>query len=352
MMTRLGTSPSSSVMGLAIALGVFTLQPPASAQLPTATSTSPQPQVASSYADYLLGPGDEISITVFGYEEYTATRTISPSGTIPLPLIGSVVAAGKTSETLAQELASRLNHFLVEPTVTISIATLRPVFVTITGEVQRPGPVQLQNPNSASSQNRNSPQTGLPTLSSAIMAAGGITPRADLRQVQIKRPLPNGDLTTLTVNLWDGMMAEAYLADPTLQYGDTVVIPQLPADAIIDRRLIARTSLAPETVRVRVVGEVTRPGEVQVPPNSSLSSAVAIAGGPTVDARMSEVNFIRLNDQGQIERQEIDLSNLTDTHQVQEGDVIIVPKKSSSSVVDFAGRALSPLGILLRIFGL
>ncbi|MEO1621890.1 MAG: SLBB domain-containing protein, partial [Cyanobacteria bacterium J06632_3] len=92
--------------------------------------------------------------------------------------------------------------------------------------------------------------------------------------------------------------------------------------------------------------EVTRPGEVQVSPNSSLSSAVATAGGPTEDARLGQVSFVRLDADGEIVRQEIDLSDLTDTYQVQDGDVIIVPKRSSSSILDFAARLLNPLDVI------
>jgi polysaccharide export outer membrane protein len=98
------------------------------------------------------------------------------------------------------------------------------------------------------------------------------------------------------------------------------------------------------------VGEVNAPGEVQVPPNSSISSAVAIAGGPTEDARLREVAFVRLDESGEISRETIDLRNLTDSYQVQEGDVVIVPKRGSSSLIDLAGRVLSPLNVLLNLF--
>ena len=103
---------------------------------------------------------------------------------------------------------------------------------------------------------------------------------------------------------------------------------------------------------MRVVGEVKKPGEIQAPSDSSLSSAVAIAGGPTVDARLRQFAFIRMNEQGKVVRQTVDLQNLTDTYQVQEGDVIIIPKKTSSSIIDGVGRVLSPFTGLLRLFGL
>jgi polysaccharide biosynthesis/export protein len=121
-------------------------------------------------------------------------------------------------------------------------------------------------------------------------------------------------------------------------------------DTTLDRRLVAQSSFAPATVRVRVVGQVTQPGEVAVPPNSSISSAVAIAGGPTSDAQLSRVAFVRLNSEGQIERQILDLRDLTDNYQIQEGDVVYVPKRGSSSLIDTAGRILSPLGLFFGIF--
>ncbi|NJN88718.1 MAG: polysaccharide export protein [Leptolyngbyaceae cyanobacterium SL_7_1] len=298
-------------------------------------------------SDYILGPGDELTISVFGYEEYnTGATVVEPNGTIALPIIGAVTVAGKTPEAVTQELTARLNYYLVNPVVTVTLTALRPMFVTVSGEVQRPGPIQLQNPNADT--NDNERQTGLTTLSSALVEAGGVTSHADIRQVRLRRSLPNGTETVLTINLWDSLWSEASGENPLLQDGDTIFVPRLTADATIDPRLIARSTLAPDTVRVRVVGEVTKPGEVLVPPNSSLSSAVAIAGGPTVDARLSRTNFIRLNQEGVIEREEVDLSDLTDSYQVQDGDVIIVPKRNSSSILDLANRLLNPLNFIFQ----
>jgi polysaccharide biosynthesis/export protein len=338
--------PTPYLVALSIMMGSLGTTVPSLAQ--TALESSPAAVGTPPYSDYILGPGDEINITVFGYDEYTGTKVIEPNGTITLPVMGIIEVAGKTPETVAQELMTRLNYYLVDPVVTVTTTALRPVFVTVSGEVQRPGPIQLQSPNAQP--NRTVPQTGLPTLSSALVSAGGVTSHADIRQVRLRRSLPNGEIRTTTINLWDTLWAEATPENPLLQDGDTIFVPRLTADATIDPRLVARSTLAPDTVRVRVVGEVTRPGEVLVPPNSSLSSAVAIAGGPTDDARLSRIAFIRLNADGVVEQQQVDLSNLTDTQQVQDGDVIIVPKRNSSSILDFANRLLNPLSFLFRTF--
>lgn len=296
--------------------------------------------------DYILGPGDEVEIIVFGYDEYTSTEVISTDGTISLPVVGSIHISDMTPDAAENKLAALLNTVLVNPSVTLSPSTMRPVMVTVAGEVRRPGPLQLEG---LTNNGGNDALQNMPTLSAAISQAGGITSLADIRQVTLRRRTPEGREIVVEFDLWEAILLGNAPEDPILLDGDTVYIPQLTTQQEIDQRLIARSSLAPETIRVRVVGEVTRPGEVQVPPNSSLSSAVAIAGGPTEDARLNRVGFVRLETGGEVVRQEIDLSNLTDAHQVQDGDVIIVPKRSSSSFLDFAIRLLNPLDALFDI---
>jgi polysaccharide biosynthesis/export protein len=307
----------------------------------------PVSSTAATQSGYVLGSGDHIVVNVFGYEEYTGDRTILPDGTITVPLLGSIRAAGRTTDQLAQELTTRLQPFLVDPTITVSLSVLRAVSVNVAGEVLRPGRVQLQSLSEGESVEQLEP----PTLSVALTKAGGITQYADIRQVVLQRSSADGIAQSTTINLWDAIGSPNAPPEVILQDGDSIYIPRLVAgDTTLDRRLVAQSSFAPATVRVRVVGEVTQPGEVAVPPNSSISSAVAIAGGPTHDARLSQVAFVRLNPEGQIERQILDLRNLTDRYQVQDGDVVIVPKRGSSSFIDMAERVLSPLGLLFGIF--
>lgn len=323
--------------------GTLTLPTVALSQVSVPSSSNAE--IDSSFVDpgYVLGAGDQVQITVFDYGEYTGAKVILPDGTITLPLVGSLNAAGLTTEQLAQALTTRLQALLVNPVVTVELTTLRPVTVTVAGEVRRPGPTELQELEGGG---------GVPTLSKALMAAGGITQDADIQQVTINREVANGESETITVNLWEAITSNDAASDVILQEGDSIYVPRLTADAQIDRRLIARSSFAPETVRVRVVGEVKSPGEIEVSPDSTISSAVAIAGGPTEDARMGRVAFIRLDETGQVQTETIDLRNLTDTYQVQEGDVIIVPKRDSSSLLDFASRLIPPLGFLLNLLPL
>jgi polysaccharide biosynthesis/export protein len=331
--------------GLFLLTSLLGLTVPSLAQSPEALSL-PSTSVQTA-GDYILGVGDQLDVNVFAYEEFTGQRTVLPDGSIIMPMIGHVPTAGKTTEQLVQEITTRLRKMLVNPVVTINLVALRPVVVNVSGEVQRPGTVQLREASSNLATNNDQQPQQRPTLANALLAAGGITANADIRQVMLKR---NGSDTPITINLWDAIQSDAAPPNLILQDGDAIYIPTLQAGAMIDRRLLGRSQFSPATVRVRVVGEVTAPGEVQVPPNSSISSAVAIAGGPTEDANLRRVGFVRMNESGQIEQQELDLRNLSDTNQIQEGDVVIVPKRNSASFVDFAGRLLSPLGILLNLF--
>lgn len=321
------------------------------------------PPISSvSTTQYVLGVGDQISLSVIGYPEFTGNLVVLPDGTVTLPLIGPVRALGLTTSQLSGLLSTQLRRYLVDPVTSVSLSVRRPVLVTVAGEVHRPGPIQLSSGSSlggdvlsASSTMSAGPDTALgdrqalPTLSSAVLLAGGVTRDADIRQVMVRRPGASGGEELLMLNLWEVVTSGMGTADVALRDGDSIFVPRLQGDEI-DRRAVAGSSLAPSVIRVKVVGEVVSPGEVAVPPNSSISSAVAIAGGPTTDARLSNVSLVRQTDAGQIEEQKIDLSHLVDDYQVQDGDVIVVAKRGYLSVVDGVSRMLNPLN-LFRLLG-
>lgn len=348
--------------GLFSSLAVVTLTagiPQASlAQQPSRLSyqtavAQPTGAVSHGYSDYLLGPGDQLALSVMGSPEFDNTYVVLPDGNMVLPLIGPMSAAGKTVTQLNQELTYRLQYYLIDPIVSSQISVLRPVTVNMTGAVHRPGPVQLTGITSTNvAQDRDLGQNfteGLPTLNAALMEAGGVTRDADIREVTIRRQVVNGQYQNITVNLWDVIQAQGNDSSFVLRDGDTVFVAQLQGDDL-DRRLIATSTFAPDQIRVRVVGEVVSPGEIMVSPDSSVSGAVAAAGGPTTDAQLGNVALVRMDDSGEIMQQPIDLTNLIDNNQIQDGDVVMVGKKGHLTFFDTLGRILSPLNIL-NIFG-
>ena len=371
-------TPTLSLAALAQITGQPAIGQPAPTQsAPTQAAPTPQPAISrpptgnlqapglsatsSSNATYILGAGDQISLSVIGYPEFTGTLAILPDGSVTLPLIGPVRVSGLTPNQLSAALTQQLRTYLVDPVVSVGLTTMRPVVVTVSGEVHRPGPIQLSSLSSfdgaplGSNTNDQVPDSGLstraalPTLSSAMLLAGGVTQDADIRQVVVRRPVVGGSTEVITLNLWEAITSNTGVADIGLRDGDSIYIPTLVGDAI-DRRTIASSSLSPRTVRVKVVGEVKQPGEVAVPPDSSVSSAVAIAGGPTNDAQLGSVSLVRQLDSGEIEETAINLENLVDDYQIRDGDVVVVSKKGYLSVTDGIARVLNPLNIF-RLLG-
>jgi polysaccharide biosynthesis/export protein len=306
--------------------------------------------------NYYIGPGDEIAIIVVGYPEYTGNRSVLSDGTINLPLIGDVMAGDRTPTQLKNVLTTRLNEVLVNPAVSVNVSSQRPVTVNIGGAVQRPGPVQLKSLRAASD-TTGVATSGIvslqrPTVTAALLEAGGITREADLSQVQLRRYSPDLRLPPVTLNLWDAIGGTRPGRDLTLQDGDVLYVPKLADPSSVDGMLMAKSGFAPRTVRVKVVGEVVRPGEVGVPPDGTISSAIAIAGGPTTSARMKEVRFVRRLADGRVEEKKLDLNQLSDEIQIQDGDVVYVPKTAGDKGVDLANRVVNPISLILRLFGI
>lgn len=112
---------------------------------------------------YRLGPGDMIRIITFGEDQMTGEFRVSDSGAIALPLIGSIPAAGLSSDGLAHRVAEKLekDNLLRNPSVSAEIVTYRPIFIL--GEVSKPGQYPYQ--------------PGM-TVVTAAAVAGGFTYRA------------------------------------------------------------------------------------------------------------------------------------------------------------------------------
>jgi polysaccharide export outer membrane protein len=126
------------------------------------SATPPAPTGVAPTQDYRLGPNDKVTIGVYGEDELSREYTVGPSGTISLPLIGEVVAKGRTVDTLRSELQQRLSAgFINNPTISVTISGFRNFYVL--GEVTRPGEYAYE--------------TGM-TITQAVAEAAGFTYRA------------------------------------------------------------------------------------------------------------------------------------------------------------------------------
>lgn len=154
--------------------------PSTTTPVPAAPSVPPQsfgasPSV-SGISDYVMGVGDKLLITVFGEEDLSGEFQVSSTGTISMPLIGEVKAAGETSTQVQATIVSKLSQgYMKDPHVTLQVSSYRPFFIV--GEVMKPGSYTYVN--------------GM-TVINAVALAGGYTYRADKGDIKLKHGGPEG----------------------------------------------------------------------------------------------------------------------------------------------------------------
>jgi polysaccharide export outer membrane protein len=120
---------------------------------------------------YTLDSGDKLRIIVFGQEGLSNSYAVDAAGTITMPLIGAVVARERTTAELAHAIADKLrNGYIREPHVAVEIEAYRPFFIL--GEVTAPGQY---------------PYVANMTAETAVAIAGGFTPRAYKKIVEVSR---------------------------------------------------------------------------------------------------------------------------------------------------------------------
>ena len=159
---------------------------PSPAPLYNTTATpvpAPAPAITAQ-SPYTLDSGDRLRIVVFGQDGLTNSYLVDASGHIAMPLIGSVMAKGETTDQLSARIAEKLrNGYIREPHVAVEVEAYRPFFIL--GEVTAPG----QYPYIANM-----------TAETAVAIAGGFAPRAVRQSVVLIRTY-NGQQMRMTVPL-------------------------------------------------------------------------------------------------------------------------------------------------------
>ena len=256
-----------------------------------------------------------VSLDPFVTPDLFATPSASPLSASPAP-------APSSQTSKAQPNLDSAATSTAKPSSIVAVA--------ITGEIIRPGAYNLSKADAAN---------GQPTLMQAIQQAGGVTPSADIRQIQVHRTA-EGASQTLTVNLWQTLQTGDLSQDVVLQPGDTIAIPKAPETATAPEANPAQPASAP--IQVSVVGEVNKPGRLELPPNAFASQAILASGGFKQQAQQAEL--IHLNPNGTVARQSIALDSLqhgTDKANLalQNNDVILVQRISNTAT---AMRSLPP----------
>ncbi|EDX85748.1 Polysaccharide biosynthesis/export protein [Synechococcus sp. PCC 7335] len=298
--------------------------------------------------EYVLGPGDEVRIDVFGAPEYSGEFLLLPNGTISLPVTGQISLAGLTLSDAAQAVTQRYTPYLRSPTVSLVPTTLRAVQIGVVGEVGSPGTYTIDV--------RDDGVVTFPSLTDALRLAGGITSRADIRQIEVYRPDRFGQTQVLQVNLWELLQEGNLSNDVALRSGDTVAIPVATTLTPEEAIELGNANFSPEEVTVFVIGESNRSGPVQVAPNTPLNQVLLAAGGFDAQrADRSTVGLVRLNPDGSVERRAVDVDlsdgiNEETNPPLRQDDVVIVSRSAIANISDTVGLALSPVGRILGTF--
>jgi len=337
-------------------------QPPARAMAASALATQLDPGLSANLR-YRLGPGDRLKMAVFRMEGYETVAEVLSDGTLNLPRLGSVPVWGLSLDEARRRITAGYAKILRRPIVYIDLVEARPVRVSVSGEVQRPGLYsigkgganQLSSTGPGSSDATVIQTSGSPTLLDAIQKAGGLSAYGDLRSLTVQRPIagPGSQLRTYQFDFLPVLSGGGPVTNPLLYDGDSITVPRAEDLSEAELLAIAASTFAPDTIAVNVVGEVQRPGTQNVKANSPLSGAVLTAGGLTRKADEKTVRLLRLTPSGSI-KQAIFRFNpaaplgSAQNPPLQQGDVIVVDRHGWAKATDGMADVLAPIGPVIN----
>jgi polysaccharide export outer membrane protein len=280
---------------------------------PRPLSGLPERQTAPADGSALvIGPGDELEVTVYGASDLSGHTRVSADGNISLPLIGDVRIAGLSSSEAAGAIEAQLRQGKVvnDPQVSVYVKEYISSGISVAGEVTKPGFYSAVGPH---------------RLFDVLQAAGGTTDKAANKVIISHRG--QKDATTLSISK---NPSEMTASNVELQPGDTVVVPKAGI--------------------VYVLGEVTRPGGYVLNSTGGITvlQVVAVAGGPTHVASAGKTRLLRRTENG-FQEQQIDVTKLLRGKaldiSVRDEDILFIPSSriktalNASSLIATMGSA-------------
>ncbi|SNS23802.1 protein involved in polysaccharide export, contains SLBB domain of the beta-grasp fold [Granulicella rosea] len=236
--------------------------------------------------DYVLGPGDELRVQVFGQVNQQSLFAIDRSGDISLPQIGPVHLAGLRFSEAQTFLKTRLGQVYRNFDVSVGMGRLRSIQVFVVGEARRPGAYTVSS---------------LSTLLNALFASGGVLPQGSLRDIQVQR----GKQTIAHFDLYDLLLHGDKSKDIPLQNEDVIFIPVA----------------GPQTA---VLGSVPNPAIYETLPGTTVQQAIDLAGGLTSLAAGAHIRLERVFEHTMRSVVDVDIAQGQNPY-VQTGDIVTVP---------------------------
>jgi protein involved in polysaccharide export with SLBB domain len=238
-------------------------------------------------SDYVIGPGDNVRVQLFGNQNQTFTLLVSRDGTINFPKLGPIVTTGLRFDELQSMLEERVSSEMIGTTASVSLGRLRSIRVFVLGDVSRPGSYTVSS---------------LSTMTHALFLSGGVSEVGSLRRVELKRA---GKLVQ-TLDLYRFLLAGDSSRDLRLQPGDVVFVP-------------------PVGERVTVEGEVKRPAIYELEDEHTLGQVLELAGGRMASSDQTYVEIERIGRDAQRKVLNYDAGSAADLRTaVRDGDVVRV----------------------------
>lgn len=247
--------------------------------------------------DYVLHPGDQVAISVFGDQTLSESVVILSDGSVVYPLVGKIKLGGYTLDVATERVTDALRRYVRDPHVSLNVMQQGTDNVLVLGNVKTPGKYALSS---------------AAHITDAIAAAGGLGDTSgDYPQARVS--VDNGPAQTVSL--------QALLRDGHLEQN----IP-LGSDAIV-------YVTGPTPMDVEVLGSVDHPGTVVVYAGDRLSIAIAKAGNTSnAHADLSHIHVSRVMPDGTTQTQEYDLykalqqGQMTSDPVLQKNDVVFVPE--------------------------
>jgi protein involved in polysaccharide export with SLBB domain len=228
--------------------------------------------------DYVVGPGDGLSIDLWGGVSQRLYRTVDREGRVSLPEVGPVLVSGKSLADVQQNLQQVLRSQFRDVSADVSLSRLRTIRVYVVGDVANPGAYDISS---------------LSTPLNALFEADGPTPRGSLRIVKHYR----GNQLVQVVDLYDLLLHGVKGDIERLDNGDTVLVP-------------------PIGPQVTVEGMVRRPAIYELKDENDLDSVLNLAGGLLPTAALQHIEVQRMVAHGQQTMMSLDIPDGADSSEV------------------------------------
>jgi protein involved in polysaccharide export with SLBB domain len=257
-------------------------------------------------SDYVIGPGDELRIRVWGQVNFAVNVRVDRSGEIFLPQVGTVHIAGIPSSGLVEHLRDAIGRVYHNFDLTADLGQIRSIQVYMSGEARRPGVYTVSS---------------LSTLVDALFASGGPSVQGSLRHIQLRR----GSTVITVFDLYDLLIDGDKSKDVKLESGDVIFIPPVGALAA-------------------VLGSVKHPAIYELLAGEPLSGLLSNAGGVSSVAAEARVSIERIEEHNNRHAMEVAYDANGLATQVADGDLVrvysIVPKYQKT--VTLRGNTANP----------